>query len=84
MDVYCVICGDVWDQDEFEDVADARGLTWPEMLADFRARGCAALAPVYSSACRPAEGGLLVEAAYSLGGPGEMAEAAAEVAAALS
>ena len=62
MDLYCPICGEPWDNDTFHDVAQARQQTYVSLgpntyaavTADFRRRGCAALAPEYTNGpCQP-------------------------------
>lgn len=43
MDVYCPVCSEPWDVDEFHDVADELDSTFDAVRKDFRRRGCAAL-----------------------------------------
>ena len=60
MDLYCVICGEPWDNDCLHEVAEerghkcneacARGCTeYTKIAADFRARGCRALSPTFGT-----------------------------------
>lgn len=74
MDHYCVTCGEPWDNDSFHDEADARkkrkrsnerqgatftlGITYDEVTADFRKRGCKAMVNGFGpqSSCVPQPG----------------------------
>ena len=62
MDLYCPKCGEPWENDTFHDIAESRETRWDGkaprdyrgIAADFRRRGCAALAPEYTSGpCTP-------------------------------
>ena len=43
MDVYCVRCGEPWDNDTFHDAAQEQGKTYTEVMRDFQSRGCIAI-----------------------------------------
>lgn len=58
MDIYCPTCTEPIDHDELHTVAEELGSTYAAVSADFRKRGCKALAPVYSAAhCTPGNAG---------------------------
>lgn len=43
MDVYCPFCSEPWENDHLHDVAKAKRMTYRQVWADFRKRGCPAL-----------------------------------------
>ncbi len=49
MDLICVNCAEPWDNDCLHDEAEARGTTYKVVAAEFRARGCEALATAYGA-----------------------------------
>lgn len=53
MDIHCGVCGEPIDTYEFHDVAKERGLTYQEVYADFRKRGC--IATGWGRECEPME-----------------------------
>lgn len=42
MDLYCVRCGEPWNIDTFHEVAGEKGVSFPQVIADFRQNGCVA------------------------------------------
>jgi hypothetical protein len=54
MDLYCPVCAEPIDNDEFHDVAAEIGSTYSAVAADFRERGCKAL-PGSSTHCVPVQ-----------------------------
>lgn len=40
MDVYCVMCGEPVDPDEFHNIADDRGTSYTEVARRFASEGC--------------------------------------------
>lgn len=43
MDLYCPVCSEPWENDTFHELAPELHLTYAEVAADFRRRGCEAL-----------------------------------------
>ena len=48
MDLYCPICGEPCDNDEFHDYAKQVGSTYAKVASDFRKRGCEAVDMTHS------------------------------------
>jgi len=68
MDIYCPICGEPYDMDEFHDV---EGMTFTQATRNFDATGCAVLAdgirPSYCKADRGPQGVFGLSAAEASG-----------------
>jgi hypothetical protein len=43
MDVYCPFCSEPWENDHLHEVAKAKRMTYRQVWADFRKRGCPAV-----------------------------------------
>lgn len=51
MDIYCIACGEPWDNDCLHDEAEVSGRTYTDVARDFRVRGCSALRLAYGASC---------------------------------
>ena len=53
MDVYCHICGEPWENDTFQDVAEENKLTYADVQHLFRRTGCEVITG--GMKCKPRE-----------------------------
>lgn len=54
MDLYCVTCGEPWDNDCLHEEAEASDRSYSEVARDFQRRGCEALVTAYGrQECSP-------------------------------
>lgn len=67
MDLYCLRCGEPWDNDTFHDAAEEQDLSYDEVAARFRQKGCVAITEVECKR-RTSKRTLLASAMYDMMG----------------